>query len=114
MLNVYELHLGRRERGEVPSDADRAPDAHRHVPLPDPSQDDREMQDVFAAHETRVLAAVTKSDKLPRGRRPARERELREALQLDEDQAIMTSARTGEGVAELREAVAELVRGTAA
>ncbi len=38
----------------------------------DPSQDDREMQDVFAAHETRVLAAVTKSDKLPRGRRPAR------------------------------------------
>ncbi len=159
MLNVYELHLGRRERGEVPSDADRAPDANRHVPLPsplslylldlpgygyarashadraafrrliagtldrtrlagvlwlldarrDPSQDDREMQDVFAAHETRVLAAVTKSDKLPRGRRPARERELREALQLDEDQAIMTSARTGEGIGELREAIELLV-----
>ena len=80
----------------------------------DPSQDDREMQDVFAAHETRVLAAVTKSDKLPRGRRPARERELREALRLDEDQAIMTSARTGAGVPELWQAIGALIERTSA
>ncbi len=80
----------------------------------EPSPDDRAMQDLFAARQTRVLAALTKSDKLPRGQRGERERELREALALDADQAIVTSARAGVGVAELREAVAELVRGTAA
>ena len=80
----------------------------------EPSPDDRAMQDLFAARQTRVLAALTKSDKLPRGQRGERERELREALALDADQAIATSARAGVGVAELREAVAELVRGTGA
>jgi len=80
----------------------------------EPSPDDRAMQHLFAARQTRVLAALTKSDKLPRGQRGGRERELREALALDADQAIVTSARAGVGVAELREAVAELVRGTAA
>ena len=36
MLNVYQLPLGRGEKGEVPSGADRAPDTHRHEPLPSP------------------------------------------------------------------------------
>ena len=76
----------------------------------DPSDEDRDIQDQFAAGETRILAAITKSDKLPRGLVLQRERELRALLQLDEDQAIVTSARTGAGVAELREAVAELVK----
>src|SRR5207249_11119392 len=35
----------------------------------DPSVDDRTMQDALAAAGTRVLAALTKSDKLPRGQR---------------------------------------------
>ena len=77
----------------------------------DPSNEDRDLQDQFAAGATRILAAITKSDKLPRGLTLRRERELRAALQLDEDQAIVTSARTGAGIDELREAVAELVRG---
>ena len=79
----------------------------------DPSEDDRAMQDAFAARGTRVLAAVTKSDKLPRAQRPRREGELRATLQLLEEQVIVTSARTGEGIDELREAVAGLIRAPA-
>jgi len=75
----------------------------------DPSPDDRAMQDFFAAKGTRVLAAVTKGDKLPRGQRAGRERELRETLELDPEQVIMTSARTREGIAELKEAIGTLV-----
>jgi GTP-binding protein len=75
----------------------------------DPSPDDRAMQDLFAAKGTRVLAAVTKGDKLPRGQRAGRERELRETLELDLEQVIMTSARTREGVADLNAAIGALV-----
>ena len=75
----------------------------------DPSPDDHAMQDTFAAAGTRVLAAVTKSDKLPRGQRLAREGVLRDALAMDADQLILTSAQTGEGIPELREAVAGLI-----
>ena len=75
----------------------------------EPSDDDLAMQDVLTARGTRVLAAVTKSDKLPRGQRLRRGGALRETLALDEDQVIATSARTGEGVTELREAIAALV-----
>ena len=67
------------------------------------------MQDLFAGRETRVLAALTKSDKLARGLRPARERELRDALALDSDQVIVTSARAGEGIADLRASLQRLV-----
>ena len=80
----------------------------------DPSPDDRAIQNLFAAKRTRVLAAVTKGDKLPRGTRAGRERELRGMLELDTDQLIMTSARTREGIAELQEAVAALARGAMA
>jgi GTP-binding protein len=75
----------------------------------DPSPDDQAMQDTLAAAGTRVLAALTKSDKLPRGQRLARAAALREALAVPADQLILTSARTGEGVPELREAVAGLI-----
>ena len=80
----------------------------------DPSPEDRAIEARFAAKGTRVLAAVTKGDKLPRGRRAGRERDLRETLELDAEQLIMTSARTREGIADLREAVAALIGGTAA
>ncbi|MGH7539147.1 MAG: ribosome biogenesis GTP-binding protein YihA/YsxC [Gemmatimonadales bacterium] len=76
----------------------------------DPSDGDRAMQDLFAAARTPVLAAVTKSDKLPRGRRLARERALLAALGLDPDQLVVTSARTGDGIADLRAALAALLR----
>jgi GTP-binding protein len=75
-----------------------------------PSTDDRAMHELFAGRGTRVLAALTKSDTLPRGQRVNRERELRATLELDDDQMIVTSARENEGIEALREAVAELVR----
>jgi GTP-binding protein len=77
-----------------------------------PSADDRTMQDALAEGETHVLAALTKGDKLSTAQRRTRERELREELGLPEDQVIVTSTRTGDGIAELREAIEGLVRGT--
>src|SRR6266550_77436 len=76
-----------------------------------PSTDDRAMQDVLVDGETHVLAALTKGDKLSTGQRRTRERELREALGLPEDQVVVTSAKTGEGIADLNEAIAGLISG---
>jgi len=75
----------------------------------EPSEDDRAMQELFAERETPVLAALTKSDTLARAAQARREGELRSALELEEDQMIVTSARKNEGIADLREAVAGLV-----
>src|SRR5467141_1542543 len=75
------------------------------------SADDQAMQDALADDETRVLAAITKGDKLSSGKRSTRERELREELALPEDQVVVTSARTGEGIADLKEAIAGLISG---
>jgi GTP-binding protein len=76
-----------------------------------PSTDDQAMQDVLVEGETYVLAALTKGDKLSTEQRRTRERELREALGLPEDQVVLTSAKTGEGIADLKEAIAGLISG---
>lgn len=78
-----------------------------------PSVDDRAMQDVLIAGETHVLAALTKGDKLSTSERGARERELQAELALPEDQVVVTSAKTGEGIVELREAIGALIKGAA-
>jgi GTP-binding protein len=75
----------------------------------EPSPEDRAMQALLAARATRVLAALTKSDKLALSARLARARLLQGALALDADQVIVTSARVAEGIAELREAIHALV-----
>jgi len=75
----------------------------------EPSAEDRAIHELLAQRDTRVLAALTKSDKLPRGRRPTRERELRDALALDTDQLIVTSARAGVGIADLRGSIERLI-----
>jgi len=75
----------------------------------EPSAGDNTMQDLLAATGTRVLATVTKSDKLGRAARERRGRELQETLGIDADQLIVTSAKTGEGIADLREAIAGLI-----
>jgi GTP-binding protein len=75
-----------------------------------PSALDRDMQDTFAAGGTRVLAAFTKADKLPRGQRRQRAQELRQSLQMEDDQTVTTSATAKEGIEELRDAIARLVR----
>ncbi len=74
------------------------------------SDDDRAMQQLFAERETPVLAALTKSDTLARAARARREGELRSALELEEDQMIVTSARNRDGIADLREAIAGLIQ----
>jgi len=76
----------------------------------EPSEGDRTMQDLLAGAETRVLVAATKCDKLSRAQQQERESALRQALALDEDQLVVTSARTGHGMPELREAIAALAR----
>jgi len=76
----------------------------------EPSDDDRAMQAFFAERETPVLAALTKSDAVPRTTRTKRERELRSALELADDQVIATSARKNEGIGELREAIVGLIQ----
>lgn len=75
----------------------------------EPQRGDREMQDLLAGAKSRVLAAATKSDKLSRARRLTHARALRQALALDEDQLVVTSATTREGMDELRDAVVGLV-----
>jgi GTP-binding protein len=76
-----------------------------------PSRDDLAMQDVFVEAGTNVLAALTKSDKLSRNERDARERDLKRDLDLTDEQMILTSAKTGEGIADLRDSIAALIRG---
>ncbi len=76
-----------------------------------PSADDRVMQDVLAEGETNVLAALTKADKLATAQRRSRARELREELDLPEDQIVVTSAQTGDGIVELQEAIVGLLAG---
>jgi len=75
----------------------------------EPSPDDRAMQDLLAEGGCPVLAALTKADKLPQSQRRSRERDLRAILGVPEDQVVVTSARTGEGMAELREAIGSLI-----
>jgi GTP-binding protein len=76
----------------------------------EPSDDDLAMQDLLAAGGTHVLAAFTKCDKLPSGQRLARERALVARMALAPDQSISTSVRTGDGVDDLRAAIAALVQ----
>jgi GTP-binding protein len=75
----------------------------------EPSAGDRAMQDLLAQRHIPVLVAVTKADRLPRTRRAAQATVLQRAVGVDEDQVILTSARTADGIVELREAIAALV-----
>ena len=73
-----------------------------------PSREDAAMQEVFEAHGTPVLLVVTKSDKLARGKRGQYVRTILDALNVPESQCVVTSARTREGVTDLRESIAAL------
>jgi len=76
----------------------------------DPSEDDRATQDLLAGAALPVLAALTKSDKLPGRQRAERTAALRDTLGLDDAQLLVTSARTKDGIQDLRDTVTELVR----
>lgn len=75
----------------------------------DPSRDDLAFAAALAAAGRPVLAALTKADKLPRARRGAQVQHILSQLGLADAQCVVTSARTGDGIAELRAAIRELV-----
>jgi GTP-binding protein len=75
----------------------------------DPSLDDRAILELLGASGAHVLAALTKSDAVPRTDRGRREQTLRNTLRLDADQVLVTSARTGEGIEALRLALGALL-----
>ncbi|MGH7531148.1 MAG: ribosome biogenesis GTP-binding protein YihA/YsxC [Gemmatimonadales bacterium] len=76
-----------------------------------PSAEDRAMQQLLSESGHRVLAALTKSDKLSRAQRLARQQALQDELDVAHDQIAVTSAKTGEGIGELREAISDLISG---
>src|SRR5437879_12788589 len=68
------------------------------------------MQEHVDERGTPVVAALTKGVTRARAARARREGDLRSALELEEDQMIVTSARDKEGIDDLREAIAGLIR----
>jgi GTP-binding protein len=71
----------------------------------DPSPDDAAIGEVLASRGVPALAVLTKADLVPRARRRERVRAVAVALGLDEAACVMTSARTLEGMEELRDSV---------
>lgn len=76
----------------------------------DPSTADHEVAALLEARGVPVLVALTKGDKVSRGHRTRRVGAILAAIGLAEDQCIVTSAATREGVADLRDSLEELVR----
>lgn len=74
-----------------------------------PSADDRQMLDYLARLGLPTLYVLTKGDKLNRAERRRTVKRVREALEAAEDQVLLTSAKTGAGVDELRRSIAALL-----
>jgi GTP-binding protein len=75
----------------------------------EPSDDDRAMLDFLAERATPVLVAITKMDKFGSDAGLARVQAIATALDLDVDQVVPVSARTGLGRDDLAAAVMDLV-----
>ncbi len=67
------------------------------------------MVELFQQRELPILVAITKADKLSKGQRQARVTAIRHAVGSVEDQCVVTSAKTREGIDDLTDAVRELV-----
>ena len=76
----------------------------------EPSAEDLDMANLLAVRGVPVLVAVTKADKLSRGRRLQRIAEILSAIEVHQDQCIVTSALKREGIDELQKSVLELVQ----
>jgi GTP-binding protein len=75
----------------------------------EPSDDDRAMLDFLAETEVPTIVALTKVDKLSKAAARGRSSEIARDLALGADQVIPFSSQTGEGRAELLEAIVDLV-----
>jgi GTP-binding protein len=76
----------------------------------DPSRDDLAIADVIADRGTPALAVITKADKVSRNHRRRRSGEIAAAIGVPEEQCLMTSARTDEGIGDLVESIVGLVK----
>ena len=74
----------------------------------EPSEDDRAMLDFLAETEVPTLIALTKVDKLTKAAARAQATAIATSLALDPEQVIPFSSQTGEGRAELLEAIMDL------
>jgi GTP-binding protein len=66
-----------------------------------PSKEDREMQELLIQSGRPVLATFTKTDKLTRSALAEQSRQLAGLLELEPEQILLTSSRSGLGIAEL-------------
>lgn len=74
-----------------------------------PSKNDHAMKEALSTAGTPILLVVTKIDKVARAKRPEYVRTILEALDTEESQCLVTSARTGEGIGDLRDSVGALL-----
>ena len=77
----------------------------------DPSAEDRTMAEILGDRGLPVLAIFTKADKLGTQAIRTQSRSITQALGLTEEQAQVTSSKTGAGIAELRATIAAAVTG---
>jgi len=75
----------------------------------EPSREDQEAKALLAARDLPVIIAVTKADKVSRGRWGPRVEAICSSLDAADVACVVTSARTGEGVSELRDALLALI-----
>ena len=75
----------------------------------EPSDDDRAMLEFLAERETPVLVAITKMDKFGNDAGRERVQAIAAALDLDADQVVPVSARTGLGRDDLAAALMDLI-----
>jgi GTP-binding protein len=76
----------------------------------DVSDEDLVVAERFADRGVPVLGAITKADKLPRGQRTRRAKAIMQSLKLPENQVVVTSALSGEGVEDLRDSIEALTQ----
>ena len=75
-----------------------------------PSAEDQMMGEVFDRRGVPVLAVITKADKIARSKRAGRLADIIETLELNEEQTLVTSAHTKEGIDDLRSSIEQFVR----
>ena len=71
----------------------------------DPSPEDQVMGTLLEERGVPVLAVLTKADQVPRQQRRVRQRAIAASLGLEEESCLLTSAKSGEGMEDLRASV---------
>ena len=77
----------------------------------DPSAEDRAMAELLGERALPVLAVLTKADKLGTEARRARAKVIAHALRIAEDQVEVTSSKSGDGIAALRDSITAALGG---